>query len=498
MKLPITITQDGIQALIDAEQGRTNSVQIAKVGLSSTPFIAAPTIDVLPGEFKELTTIAGAPVGDNIIHMVATDADEASYTVTGIGIYLDSGVLFGVYSQGPADGALFQKSVASTFLFAVDITFQAGEAALINFGDTNFLYPPATETTKGVAMIATDADFATSPAAGDKIVTPLILEQNYLRILDKGIPNGVAPLDPTGKVPPAFLPALDSINTYSANSQAAMLALPATPGDFCLRSDLNETFILGQAPATTLANWLEFLSPGAPVRSVNGRIGDVVLAPADLGAVPSGRLISAQNLVRGGGSLAGDLIIDVEIASAAETLAGAINDKAVTPASLALLLAQLAAAVPGARSIGVGGLVQGGGDLSANRTITVPKATAADVEALADDTKAITPAALAGTLRSLAPNGYLRIPGSRLILQWGSGVMVTYFHGVGQPVQFKAFPIAFPSACFQTLFSITSNEDDGDEADEVPWIANWSNTGFNIADRGDWPTFSYSFLALGM
>jgi hypothetical protein len=43
-----------------------------------------------------------------------------------------------------------------------------------------------------------------------------------------------------------------------------------------------------------------------------------------------------------------------------------------------------------ARAIGVGGLATGGGDLSADRTITVPKGVGADVRAGTDDAKALT------------------------------------------------------------------------------------------------------------
>lgn len=46
--------------------------------------------------------------------------------------------------------------------------------------------------------------------------------------------------------------------------------------------------------------------------------------------------------------------------------------------------------VPTSRTISVGGLATGGGDLSTNRTINVPKAAAADMRAGTDDAKALT------------------------------------------------------------------------------------------------------------
>lgn len=53
-------------------------------------------------------------------------------------------------------------------------------------------------------------------------------------------------------------------------------------------------------------------------------------------------------------------------------------------------------AVPTTRRVLTGGLATGGGDLVSDRTITVPKATAAEVSAQTDDAKAVTPLGLAG------------------------------------------------------------------------------------------------------
>jgi hypothetical protein len=65
-------------------------------------------------------------------------------------------------------------------------------------------------------------------------------------------------------------------------SQSAMLALAATVGDVAIRSDINTTYILQTAPATTLANWQQILTPASPVQSVNGQTGIVNLAFSDL------------------------------------------------------------------------------------------------------------------------------------------------------------------------------------------------------------------------
>lgn len=62
-------------------------------------------------------------------------------------------------------------------------------------------------------------------------------------------------------------------------------------------------------------------------------------------------------------------------------------------------------ATPKTRTITAEGLAQGGGDLSANRTITVPKANEDEAEAGENDTKAMTPAMTKAAILALTPGG---------------------------------------------------------------------------------------------
>ena len=62
-----------------------------------------------------------------------------------------------------------------------------------------------------------------------------------------------------------------------------MLALDAQVGDIAVRTDLQKSFILKAAPASTLLNWQELLNPVSPVQSVNGKTGTVVLSKSDVG-----------------------------------------------------------------------------------------------------------------------------------------------------------------------------------------------------------------------
>ncbi|MNO47371.1 hypothetical protein D3C76_376860 [compost metagenome] len=95
--------------------------------------------------------------------------------------------------------------------------------------------------------------------------------------------GNVPVLDSGGKLDTSVLPALSITEPFAVASQAAMLALDAQTGDIAIRSDLNKTFVLKASPASTLANWLEILTPTAAVSSVAGKTGAVVLAATDVG-----------------------------------------------------------------------------------------------------------------------------------------------------------------------------------------------------------------------
>lgn len=70
----------------------------------------------------------------------------------------------------------------------------------------------------------------------------------------------LAQLDSSGKVPIGNIPAAALTDVFPVDSQSAMLALPADPGDVAIRSDTNKSYILMASPATTLGNWKELLN----------------------------------------------------------------------------------------------------------------------------------------------------------------------------------------------------------------------------------------------
>lgn len=153
--LQIMITDAGIEAIADAQGGATEAVVIAQIGLTNAPFVMAPTLEVLPGEFRRIATVAGQAVAENILHVTAYDSAAIAYDVTGFGLYDADDNLIAIYSE--AADPILSKAALATSLFAIDISIAADQAAVIEFGDPIFLNPPATETVAGVAKISTDA-----------------------------------------------------------------------------------------------------------------------------------------------------------------------------------------------------------------------------------------------------------------------------------------------------------------------------------------------------
>lgn len=109
------------------------------------------------------------------------------------------------------------------------------------------------------------------------------LSGTYIPVSEKAAVNGVATLGANGKIPSNQIPAVAISETFVVASQAAMLALTAETGDVAVRTDVSKSFILTAEPASTLGNWQELLTPTAPVQSVNGQTGNVVVTKADVG-----------------------------------------------------------------------------------------------------------------------------------------------------------------------------------------------------------------------
>jgi hypothetical protein len=135
----------------------------------------------------------------------------------------------------------------------------------------------ANAATKGKIQLA--GDLAGTAAAPTVPGLTLKLDANQ-----KGVANGVASLNAQGIIPSSQLPPVTLSSTNVVGSNAAMTALSnATVGSIAVRTDVNKNYVLSALPASTLVNWIELLTPAAPVQAVNGYTGSVNITQTDLG-----------------------------------------------------------------------------------------------------------------------------------------------------------------------------------------------------------------------
>lgn len=178
--------------------------------------------------------------------------------------------------------------------------------------------PDATEVTKGIAQIATQAETAAGTSDA-KTVSPLKLAQKlaaWAQPLSANLTSlaavasgafgrtllgsvdassakaslGLATVatsgsaaDLTGVLGTAQLPPLAIQETFTAATQADMLALTAQRGDVAIRTDLgSKMYILTSDAPSVLANWVALTAAG-DVTSVAGKVGGVTLVKGDVG-----------------------------------------------------------------------------------------------------------------------------------------------------------------------------------------------------------------------
>ncbi|WP_423378155.1 phage tail protein [Burkholderia sp. LMG 32019] len=171
----IYITDAGRAALVAPGNTGTTAHQVTQIGLATAAFVFKPDMIAMPSELKRITTFGGDTVAKDTIHIVIQDDSADQYKLYGFGLYLDNGVLFGVYVQ---NDPILEKAAASMLLLAADTVFASIDVTKLVFGPTSFLNPPATTERKGVVELATQAE-VDDGADDTRAVTPKTAAARY-------------------------------------------------------------------------------------------------------------------------------------------------------------------------------------------------------------------------------------------------------------------------------------------------------------------------------
>ena len=173
-----------------------------------------------------------------------------------------------------------------------------------------------------------------------------------INLTEKGVSNGVATLDATGRVPYSQLPesAMEYQGTWDASTNTPTLADgTGTNGDFYVvsaagtvnfgtaASPRNVTFYINDRVIYDGSTHQWARLPAGEVRSVNGHSGDVVLTASDVGAATSTDITNAINaldvpLVGGAGAYISAISeTDGEISATATTMDTAPTASSTNP-----------------------------------------------------------------------------------------------------------------------------------------------------------------------
>ncbi|KVP62557.1 hypothetical protein WJ91_03050 [Burkholderia ubonensis] len=171
----IQITDAGRAALVAAGNTGTVARRVVEIGIGTAAFPFDKGMTALPNERKRVTTFGGENVAPDTVHVVIQDDSDDQYSLYAFGLYLDNGVLFGVYVQGTP---ILEKSPSAMLLLASDIVFASIDAAQLQFGPATFLNPPATTEQKGVVELATQAE-VDAGTDDTRAVTPKTASTRY-------------------------------------------------------------------------------------------------------------------------------------------------------------------------------------------------------------------------------------------------------------------------------------------------------------------------------
>ena len=291
-------------------------------------------------------TIATADIADSAV----TSAKIADATIVNADISGTAGIAYTKLSLGGTitsadlvDGTIVASDIADGTITAAKMvadpyarTNHTGTQTASTISDfnaavrTNRLDQMAAPTAAVSANSQKITNLALASSNGDAVSVAYLESQ-------KGIANGIAPLDTNGKVPFDHIPATAIAEVFVVSSEAAMLAISGVGvGDIAIRSDLNKSYILRATPGTTLSNWNELLTPIDAVLSVDGATGAVDLTGVYLNkttGVLAGNLNASTHKVTNLGTPTSDA--DAATKAYVDTVAGSATAAAASAAAAA-------------------------------------------------------------------------------------------------------------------------------------------------------------------
>ena len=284
----------------------SDTAAIAKTKISGTAITAADSGTVTSAMIADGTIVnadinaAAGIAATKVAGTAVTQADTGTITSTMIadGTIVNADINAGaaisktkldlggtITSADLVDGTIVAADIADATItpakFSVDPYARANHtgtqtASTISNFDTQVRTNRLDQMTAPTAAVSMNSQKITGLALansdGDAVSVDWINSQ-------KGVANGIAPLDTNGKVPLDHIPATAIAEVFVVSSEAQMLAISGVGvGDIAIRSDLNKSFILRATPGTTLSNWNELLTPIDSVLSVDGQTGAVSLS----------------------------------------------------------------------------------------------------------------------------------------------------------------------------------------------------------------------------
>ena len=158
---------------------------------------------------------------------------------------------------------------------------------------------------------------------------------------DAGVPNGVATLDSSGKVPTSQIPLQGDLNyqgTWNASTNTPTLTSSTGTQGYYYVVNVAGTTNLNGITDWQIGDWAIYngtvwqkVDNTDAVSSVNGQTGTVVLTQADIsGTVPTTRTISTGTGLTGGGDLSADRTIAIDSTVATLTGTQTLTNKTLT------------------------------------------------------------------------------------------------------------------------------------------------------------------------